>query len=181
METYNEYRRNSHGLFIVIRSRKQQYNFKDKIMGISRIDERSIPLIDPYRWVFGKKSKYITARYRSTGERLPKSLSLHRLIAFGGELRALYDKQIVDHKNRNKLCNTIHNLRVINNSKNTHNTDVHKLKGYSYHPRCKTTPYRAVIMIEGKREIIGWYTTPEEANKAYIRRKKQITFPDTHY
>jgi hypothetical protein len=92
---------------------------------------------------------------------------LHRLAVFllTGEL----PKQ-VDHANRDRRCNSWHNLRAADAQRNagnsglaSHNTS--GFKGVSY--QTKSGKWHAQIKINGKQTYLGRRDTPEEAAVLY--------------
>lgn len=83
--------------------------------------------------------------------------------------------KIIDHINGNKSDNKICNLRAANNIVNNHNR---KAKGFAK-PK-QTKKWSASITVNKKRIHIGYFNSPEEANKAYLEAKKiyHPTAPD---
>lgn len=94
-----------------------------------------------------------------------KKFYMHRF------LLGLEDKTlVVDHKDRNGLNNTRENLRVCTKTQNMQNSksksnNKHGLKGVHYH--AQTGLWHSHIRHEGKRKSLGYFSTKEEAHKAY--------------
>jgi hypothetical protein len=75
----------------------------------------------------------------------------------------------IDHIDRNPANNKWENLRLATTqqqSRNTRKPNKHGLKGVAYYERSRR-PWRATIKAEGKRHILGYYATKEEAYAAY--------------
>lgn len=90
---------------------------------------------------------------------------------------------LVDHINRVKTDNRICNLRLLSFSNNLHNSgsrksSVSKVKGVS--PRSlikgkpRNKPWRADIMVSGKRTFLGAYATFEEAVAARRKAEQEL-------
>lgn len=88
---------------------------------------------------------------------------------------------LVDHINQIRTDNRIANLRLLDYSNNAHNTGVRQtntsgVKGVSLSPlrngKPLNKPWRADIMVSGKRTFLGNYATFEEAVNA--RRKAEL-------
>jgi len=97
-----------------------------------------------------------------------KSYYAHRLVFLWmtGEFPS---GQHVDHVNGNKSDNRFSNLRDVSVSANLHNQRGSKVKGYywaKYHKK-----YRAQIVVNNKKIVIGAYETEEEARQAYLNYK----------
>ena len=75
----------------------------------------------------------------------------------------------IDHIDRNKLNNSIENLRIVTSQENQFNRDP---KGY--HLNKKTNKYVAQIQTNRRLKHIGCFDTPEEAREAYRDAKKKI-------
>ena len=79
---------------------------------------------------------------------------------------------VVDHINRVRNDNRICNLRDVNQSQNSLNTEYTtskaKTRGVTYRP-----PWRAVIQVNGKRKNLGDFYTLEEAVAARKAAEKE--------
>jgi len=105
-----------------------------------------------------------------------KRKALHRVIMSRLAGRELERGESVDHINRDGLDNTNENLRIANASQQMQNSKLFRTnktgyKGVSYDRDLNM--YRACISIDGCREDIGWYRTPEEASRAYWTEAKK--------
>ena len=81
---------------------------------------------------------------------------LHRTIASRMVGRALTSSEKVQHIDNNGLNNQRDNLRLSQMNSTGY-------KGVTYHP----AHYRAEIMINGRRNYLGYFDTAEEAHRAY--------------
>jgi len=93
----------------------------------------------------------------------------NRLIAFCflGLPTLRFDGEImVDHIDRNRLNNSVDNLRLANAQQNNWNTDA---KGYSFHKQHQK--YQAQIKVNKKVIHLGYFDTAEEAHEAYLKAK----------
>lgn len=119
--------------------------------------------VEKYKW-HKTNSGYAAARING------RLITLHRFILeepSGGE---------VDHINRNKLDNRRENLRIVDHSTNSFNTDLRSTntsgyRGVSYHKAAKK--YAAYITCSGKRQHLGLYLAPEDAYKAYLKARNK--------
>ena len=82
------------------------------------------------------------------------------------------DNKTIDHLNQNKLDNRKENLRVVDKTINRINSS--KIKGYRVRKRKNGNRYTAFIKINGRQVNLGTYDTPEEANKAYLDKRREI-------
>lgn len=87
-----------------------------------------------------------------------------------------FPKYDIDHKDQDKTNNAIANLRQATRRQNIHNqgtksTNSSGFKGVYY---CKQKQrYQARIRHNGKRIHLGFFSTPEEASKAYKLAAKE--------
>ena len=79
----------------------------------------------------------------------------------------VHTEEMVDHKDRNRLNNSIDNLRPVTRQLNNENRIG---KGWVYDK--KRNRFVARITIKGKQIQLGRFKTPEEANAAYLAAKK---------
>jgi hypothetical protein len=116
----------------------------------------------------GRGQGYLTFAYKN------KKVRAHRLAWFihYGEVPTA----CIDHKNGNRLDNSINNLRVIPGALNAQNRKEHRngvLWGTQYHWRMKNLPYHSRIKIRGKYKSFGYYATREEAHRVSLKVAKE--------
>lgn len=120
----------------------------------------------PYPW---RKTGY-RGRYRACtlGGR---THYLHRLVFLWhhGVLPAAIDHLDGDFEN-----NRIENLRPCTNAQNQYNSprkanNRSGFKGVVFHAKCRSRPWQAKIVENGKVKSLGYFATPEEAGDAYDR------------
>jgi hypothetical protein len=90
----------------------------------------------------------------------------HRILGYvflGLDLDNL--KTQVDHIDRDKLNNSVSNLRIVNNKQNSYNTDA---LGYSKY----RNKYRSSIKAEGVYHHLGYFDSPSSAREAYLKAKE---------
>jgi hypothetical protein len=93
-------------------------------------------------------------RCRTTAQRLAWTY------VTGQDIREWY----VDHIDGNRLNNAFGNLQLLSNKDNIRKSK--KGKGYTYHKR--SGKYMARIRVDGKLIHLGYFSTEEEARKAYL-------------
>lgn len=84
-------------------------------------------------------------------------------------------KLVVDHINSNKLDNHISNLRLITNRENLSKEQTEKSGlpvGVCYIKN--RNRYQTQIMIDGKKDNLGYFLTPQEASIVYQNKLKSI-------
>lgn len=74
---------------------------------------------------------------------------------------------VVDHIDRDPQNNRIENLRIVTQRENTHNTRQLSRWGRGVCFHAHSGKWQARIWIDGKLRLIGYFSTPEEARKAY--------------
>lgn len=97
-----------------------------------------------------------------------QNVNVHRLIYVYHHGDIPSDIQI-DHIDRDKSNNKIENLRAVSASENQWNSDISKVKGYSYSKRDKL--YQARIKVGGKLILLGCFKKKEDARDAYAKAK----------
>lgn len=136
---------------------------------------------ETYRRVFKEKilSQYIDSEGYYALSLNGKIYRTHWLLynTFVGDSKGF----VIDHIDRNKLNNSLSNLRCVENSINIKNAKIKyrpDIKDMSYrykHPE-KAHPFLLRFSIEGKRKTIGYYKTYDEAlqkyNELYAKREK---------
>lgn len=78
----------------------------------------------------------------------------------------------IDHIDRNTRNNRIENLRPCTSAQNQYNSARKRnnrsgAKGVVFHPACKSRPWQAKIVVNGKVHSLGYYATVEAASNAY--------------
>lgn len=97
-----------------------------------------------------------------------KMIFRHRIIGFAFlGLDINNTTQCIDHRDGNKLNNSLSNLRIVTNHQNLFNQT--KAKGYYWHK--PTQKYLAQIGINGKGINLGYYATEQQAREAYLKAK----------
>ena len=100
-----------------------------------------------------------------------KDYSYHRVVYFlHNQEWDIHDScrdNSIDHIDRNKLNNSIENLRVVTHQQNAWNRDV---KGYSFIKA--SGKYQAQIRVDGKKKYLGMFVSEYEARQAYVEAKK---------
>lgn len=79
---------------------------------------------------------------------------------------------VIDHINNNRTDNRLSNLQLI-----THRENICKDRNSKSNIRgvyAVRNKYRAIIMINGKRNHLGYFNTIEEATKAYNQKLNEI-------
>lgn len=131
------------------------------------IDAEDWPIIEPYIW---RVANYRGVFYAMTSIRQPDgrqlSVGMHRLICDAP------DGYQVDHIDLNPLNNTRSNLRICTTAQNVMNTAYRRnselpYKGVSMRKDRRRVTYRAKIRLDDVETHIGYYSTPEEAARAY--------------
>ena len=74
----------------------------------------------------------------------------------------------VDHKNGDTLDDSLANLRPATKAQQSQNRKyTSTVQGVTRRKGCKTNPWMARITIDGKRKVVGYFPTVEEAASAY--------------
>ena len=124
-------------------------------------------LVLPYKWYaqYDKTTRsYYAVRSTYSGKR--KTVLMHREI-----LQAERGKQI-DHINHDTLDNRCSNIRICTPSNNQCNRGKQKNNTSGYKgvfSNGNGNKWRARIKINGKMKVLGSYSSPEEAARAYDR------------
>lgn len=102
-----------------------------------------------------------------------KAHSAHRLAWFytTGE----WPEDQIDHRDLNKANNRWDNLRPATNLQNIANRSSWSKSGFKgvYKPIGRND-YRTEIRINGKRKLLGYFKTPEEAHAVYVKAANDV-------
>jgi hypothetical protein len=132
-----------------------------------------VALVDDsdYAALIGRRWQYHHEGYAVSTENY-KQIRMHRVI-----MDHVPDGEIIDHINGNGLDNRRVNLRISDNSKNqanrgllTNNTSGYK--GVTYHKGKRKWMARLAHM--GREFFLGYYSTKEDAAKAYNHKAVEI-------
>lgn len=113
---------------------------------------------------------YLVVRlYKHSGN---KTLPVHQLLV--KTFKNNYDGKYYscDHINKNKLDNTIENLRIVSIRDNNNNRLTESIYGVGVSKY--NNKFRALIRINNKRIYIGLFISQEQAYSKYLEVKKQI-------
>ena len=142
---------------------------------ICLFDKNGLELYDRYTWyVVYSHNLFYLERYAGTGRNDKKNIRFHR------EFMGLEsgDERVVDHWNGNSLDNQFSNLKIKTNQQNIINrTRLNKnntsgFRGVSWNKMTKK--WHAYIMIDRKRETIGYYTEKIDADANFRKRAKEL-------
>lgn len=88
------------------------------------------------------------------------------------------DSLVIDHINGNRSDNRIQNLRVVTGMQNANNQQTRlagerkAMLGASFHK--PSGKWISRVKISGKDKYLGLFDTPEQANQAYLKAKREI-------
>jgi hypothetical protein len=132
---------------------------------IVEIDDEDWPLISCYKWCISKTSIYCSLGNKAT--------------TMGRLLLNIVDSDLqVDHKDGNFLNNKKENLRKATQSQNNANQIkwngcyTSKYKGVTWSKKARA--WQAQIAKNGKRFFLGYYSTEENAAKAYDEKALKL-------
>lgn len=121
------------------------------------------------------RRSFIVTRHLPTVNGKRPTQTLHRLILSRMLGRELTCKEEVDHRDCNPLNNRRSNLRLATKSQNMMNRGrfSSNTSGFKGVTKRATGKWRARIQVNGLREHIGDFDTPEEAYAAYCEAAKE--------
>lgn len=132
------------------------YDGKNNKIGRTKIDLESAKLVSVHKWHLGKNG-YVTSRIEG------KLILLHRF------LLNPKSREVVDHINRDRLDNRMHNLRVVSNSLNGFNKgrQSNNTSGYvGIRWISKENKWWSRIMVNQKTYHLGYFDDIADAVKA---------------
>lgn len=142
------------------------------------IDDEDFERVSKYKWFYHLGyAKHGVYDYKKKNN---IHLLLHRFI-----LQVNDPLVSIDHKDRNGLDNRKQNLRICTQSQNNMNRMVKNTNGYKglkYLKTCskngkqylRKKPYQAVIHVSGKKISLGYFSSAEDAARAYNEGAKRI-------
>ena len=88
----------------------------------------------------------------------------------------IYDKkQMINHKNKNRLDNRIQNLEVVTNLQNTQDKDMSKVKGYTFCKKCRKKPYRFTFYAK-KKYYSKSFSNIDEGKVWYLAERRKFCY-----
>jgi hypothetical protein len=141
---------------------------------IALVDDEDFERVNQFEWyaIWNKNSKTFYARRNSSIKNNSKSQTIwmHRFIL--GLKKG--DERQVDHGNHKGWDNRRENIKIKSRRQNAENLKKQSIHGVGifYNKKCKNKPYRLQIKINGKTEHIGYFKTPEDAQIAREKYKK---------
>lgn len=119
-----------------------------------------------YNWMVDKEG-YARTRYKYN------TYKMHQLVL--GKKPGF----VIDHKDNNRINNTINNLRHATTAQNSINSVLRKdnktgYRGVSIRENAKLRPYRATISHNHRSIVLGNYETPEQAAIAYNKAAAEL-------
>jgi hypothetical protein len=135
---------------------------------VALVDAADYDFLMQWKWHVRRQGNKLYALRKSFIDGKQAWVKMHRVIM------EAKPGTMIDHKNGDGLDNRRANLRFATNSQNQCNKGVRSdsvsgYKGVSLHRRYGNKRWRARIKVNGKREELGYYATPEEAARAYDR------------
>lgn len=138
---------------------------------VAIIDAADVPLVAGRDWSARETPRAVYAVGQEPSDGRFKLVQLHRVIL------AAPDGLMVDHRNGDGLDCRRGNLRLATNTQNQHHRvspgrGASGLLGCTFHPHSGL--WQARIRHEGRRVLVGYYSTAEEAHHAYLGKAAQL-------
>lgn len=141
---------------------------------VALVDDEDYERVSQHVWWPSKSVNTFYAVTRPKGRRsdYKPTIYLHKLI--------LGVPEAIDHCDGNGLNCQRNNLRPATNKQNMHNRTKQNgikhnppYKGVTAEPNSRINPWKAAIVIDGKRKHIGGFPTPEAAAYAYDKAARE--------
>jgi hypothetical protein len=126
-----------------------------RVRAYAVVDDADFPWLGQWGWLLTKDGRAARTEHR-------RVVFMHRQIA----------GRLVDHRDRDPLNNRRWNLRPCTNAENNQNKGVSKANrsGFRGVSRRRSQDrgrcWRAVAQLDGRQHHVGYYRTPEEADRA---------------
>ena len=143
---------------------KYQINKQGEVYSISRKKILKPRLNQP--------NKYLQIRL-SDKNNVRKFHKIHRLVGLQF-IPNPNNYEFIDHKDNNKINNSIENLRWINRSGNCRNSHYKKKSNLPRGVNQKGKKYEAQIQNNKKTICLGTYDTPEKASEVYEEKYNEL-------
>ena len=136
------------------------------------VDDHLYEILNQYKWHIHQGYACRTVQTEKGG----RKLRMHRQVLGLGWGEQGSNSEVVDHIDKNKLNNTIANLRIVSKQENEWNRHAYSnnTSGYTgvrLKPENTENPYQSVIKVDGKTKCLGSFPTPEKAYIAYLEAK----------
>ena len=105
-----------------------------------------------------------------------KSVYVHRY-SYEQSVGPIPEGKVIDHQCRNPRCVNPGHLKAVTQAENCQNLGVQRNNKSGYrnvHRVSKSQKWGVCIGFQGKRLSFGTYDTPEEANEAAIRKRREL-------
>ena len=153
-------------------------NKQKQIIAHTLVDDEDYEWLSQWKW--HKDHSGYAIRSKIIGEKGNRKQKTIRMATEIMKKHGLYDKnKFIDHINRNKLDNRKRNLRMATPSQNQRNKNLYKnnksgYRGVYYKAQNTNNPWKANIGYKNKTIHLGYFSTKEEAVKAYNKKAKEL-------
>ncbi len=136
------------------------------------VDDEYYEILSKHKWHFGARGyamRTVSKGYTKDGKRIQNKVWMHR------EIMKTPKDLFTDHINGNRLDNRKENLRVVTQQENAWNMNIpsHNTSGYKGVSK-RGNRYEASIHLNNKKKHIGYFSTSNEAAKAYNQEAVNI-------